>query len=523
MNLKTLSLSLLTSFSFSLFAEIKPAQIFSDNMVIQRETKAPVWGWADPGEKVSISGSWGETASTIANEHGKWLVQLQTPAAGGPFTITFKGNNSITKKNILSGDVWLCSGQSNMGMIVEKCLDAENEIEKGNHPHIRHIKVKVTPNKQLSEDIEGEWQNCTSENVGSFSATAYFTALGLQKELGVPIGLLNASVGGSLIESWIDDETLKNDYMAQALMTKEDARAINYDAQKAKEKFTQAIAAWKIKSKEAKAKNKPAPRRPAREQDPHTNKNYPGNLYRGMIHPLLPMTVKGVIWYQGESNAFMPERGLHYRTQLKLMINNWRQKWQKPELPFYLVQLPNFKAPQVEALEEKGGWALCRESFTHAATNISKTYVTVNIDLGEENDIHPQNKQGIGQRLASTILNKTYAKSTPTCPLMTQSKIEGDKIIIEFAYTGSGLMAKSGKLESFVIAGKNKKFVWANAVIETRNGKQIIIVSSPKITKPVAVRYAWALNPYKCNLYSKEGMPASPFRTDSWEYGILKE
>ncbi|MBC8869345.1 MAG: sialate O-acetylesterase [Planctomycetes bacterium] len=498
-------------------AEVKPAQLFTDHMVIQREAQAAVWGWADPDEKVTVSGSWGRQASAVADAKGKWHVTLQTPPAGGPHTLTLKGKNTVEIHNVMSGDVWLCSGQSNMAMMVQKCANAEEEIAAGDYPLVREFKIRIHPTMTVANDVEADWQACSPETVGRFSGTAYYTARELHKELQVPIGIITAAGGGTLIESWMDAAYLKDDHWAQHEIEIREKKAVGYSEEKAIAEHRRKLEAWKIAAAKAKAENKPLPRRPGRELDPHKDKNYPGNLYRGMIAPIVGYGVKGVIWYQGESNAFMPGRAEYYDVQLRRLIENWRRDWQSDELPFYFVQLPNFKQPQTEPNIEYSGWPLCRESFLQVRLSTPNTGMAVTIDIGEADDIHPKNKQDIGWRLASTILNMTYGKGTPTSPVYVRHEIEGNKVVLFFDYTGSGLMAKGNKLESFAIASSDKKFVWANAVIETRGGKDVVVVSSPDVKTPASVRYGWALNPSRANLYSKEGFPASPFRTDSFD------
>jgi len=501
-------------------ADVTPARIFSDHMVIQRETLAPIWGQADSGETVTVTGSWGKSERTTTGDGGRWELKLQTPPAGGPFTLTFEGKNTVERKDILAGDVWLCSGQSNMAMQVLKCADAEKEIQKADHPQIRDFKIRIHPTMEVAQDVEADWQVCQPATVSAFSGTAYYTARELQKELEIPIGIITAAGGGTLIESWMKAKYLKDDPWAAIEMEVRDRRAKSYSEEKAIEEHKQKLLAWRVAAQKAEAANRPIPRRPGRELDPHKNKNYPGNLYRGMIAPIVPYAIRGAIWYQGESNAFMPGRAEYYSTQLKRLIENWREDWKSESLPFYFVQLPNFKAPQTDPNEEIIGWPLCRESFTQVLRSTPNTGMAVTIDIGEADDIHPKNKQDVGRRLASSILRKTYGLEMPTSPVCTASEIEDDKVVLFFDYAGSGLMAKGDKLESFAIAGADKNFVWADASIEKRDGRDVVVVCSPQVKKPVAVRYAWAWNPSRCNLYSKEGLPASPFRTDRWEFGL---
>jgi len=507
------ALTAITAFTAS--ADVKPAQLFTDNMVIQRETAAPVWGWADAGEKVTVTGSWGESATSTANAAGKWMVKLSTPKAGGPHTITFKGNNSITITNVLSGDVWLCSGQSNMQWTVAGAGNPNEEAKTANYPNIRHFTVTRIATRTPAKDCTGDWKVCSPDTVKDFSATAYYTGRELHKNLNVPIGLLTSAWGGTCIEAWTKLSEQTEDPFAKQRKARLDNQAKTYTPEKAEAKFKNDMVVWKEKVAKAKAaKKKWSKRRPKLQMDPFKNPNYPSNLYNGMIEPLLGFSIKGAVWYQGESNAQSIESSEHYRVQLDRMVTTWRTAWGQ-DFPFYPVQLPNFRDTQTQPVESKDTWPAIRESFAYVAQNTSDVGTASMIDIGEANNIHPKNKQDIGRRMASTILNKTYGKETPTTPFMKSFSIEGDKVVISFDYTGTGLVAKGGALKTFAIAGADKKFVWADAKIETR--EDVVIVSSDKIKEPVAVRYAWANNPAECNLYSNEGFPASPFRTDNWD------
>jgi sialate O-acetylesterase len=476
--------------SVTAYADVKTARLFTNGMVIQREAKAPVWGWAEPGEQVEVSGSWGSKSAVKADKDGRWMLQLQTPKAGGPHSISIKGNNTITLNDVLSGDVWLCTGQSNMAWPVEKTNNAESAIKTANFPQIRRFSNRLMPVMEVPEDLDvrSEWLSCSPETAGKFSATAFYTMRELQKEIDVPIGIVMAASGGTFIESYTSAEFLKDDIIAKRMIER-------------------------AKQKAAESKS---------TQKARVDKNYPGVLYRGNIAPLKTFALKGVIWYQGENNAFELQRAEYYRVQLRNLINCLRQQWGNPELPFYFVQLPNFKETTDDPNAKTSGWPIIRESFLDVAKSTPNTGMVVTIDLGEIKNIHPTNKTDVGKRMASLVLNKTYGKNTPTSPLYIKSEIEGDKVIIHFDYAGSGLMAKGDKLEYFAIAGDDKKLLWADAVIEKRNGKDVVVVSSPQIKKPASVRYAWAMNPNTCNLYSKEGLPASPFRTDTWQLSKKK-
>ena len=497
-------------------ADIKPAQLFVDHMVIQREVKAPIWGTAEPGEQIKLKASWGATAETIADKEGNWLVKLQTPEAGGPHSISFLGKNQIVLKDVLSGDVWLCSGQSNMGWPIAKSKNAKLEIAQANFPLIKSFKVERNPSLEKTKVLQGEWQVCSPESAAEFSATAYFTGRKLHKELNIPIGLLTTCWGGTCVEAWTPWSDQSDDSFAQNRKNLLDEKAESYTPESAKAKYEKKLAEWNKKVSQATNNKKRKPRKPQLQTDPQLDQNYPGNLYNGMLYPLIPYAIKGAIWYQGENNSKSIASAKHYRYQLTQMIKSWQKSWEW-EFPFYCVQLPNYKSPQSQPVEKNNIWPFIRESFIFTTKNAPNTFTICTIDLGEAKDIHPKNKQDVGKRMASTILNKTFGKNTPTTPIMKSYEITDDKFIINFDYSGSGLLAKGGKLKAFAIAGEDKQFVWADAVIVNKNGIESVVVSSSAVKKPVAVRYGWADNPVNCNLYSKEGFPASPFRTDNWE------
>jgi sialate O-acetylesterase len=477
---QSIVVGVITLLSTAVMGDIKPAGLFMDHMVIQRETQAPVWGTADAGEKVTVSGS------------------------------CFKGKNVVELTNVLSGDVWLCSGQSNMYVPVRNAADAKADIAAANYPQIRSFTVANNPAKQEADDCGGEWRVCAPETVKKFSAVAYFTGRELHMNLEVPIGLLTTCWGGTDIEAWTPWSEQAEDSFARASKAGFDEKAKGYSPEKAQAEFESKVENWKKKKRG---------RKPKLQGDPRLEKNYPGNLYNGMIHPLAPFAVKGALWYQGENNAQDMEEAEHYRVQLARMVTSWRKAWDQ-DLPFYSVQLPNFREPQVNPVELDHAWAMIRESFVQAGKITPDVFTCTMIDLGEANNIHPRNKGDVGRRMASTILNKTYGKGTPTTPFMDAFTIEGDQVVITFDYTGSGLVTKGGgKLKTFAIAGADQKFVWADAEIVTRDGADCVVVSSSEVKEPVAVRYAWADNPAECNLFSKEGFPASPFRTDDWAVG----
>jgi sialate O-acetylesterase len=500
---------LLLSFAASLAAaDVKLPGVFGDHMLLQRDTALPVWGWADPGEKVTVTLA-GQSQSTTADGAGKWSVQLAPLEAGGPHVLRVQGKNTLERTDVLVGEVWLCSGQSNMAMTVGAAANKEAELAAANHPQIRICHVTRNPAQEPQTDCEAPWKVCSPETVGTFSASAYFFGRELHKVLGVPVGLINSSVGGTPVQAWTGTKAQEALPELKPLIETLNKAIAAYDPATAQQRYEKQLVAWKQAVAKAKAEGKQAPRKP-QLQDPNLSQNSPGRLYNGMIAPLAPYGLRGAIWYQGESNAGGPAAGL-YGLQLRTMISNWRQDWRQGDFPFIYVQLPNFKAPQKEP-SETDGWPIVREQMLKTLA-LSNAGMAVTIDIGEERDIHPKNKQDVGQRLAQWALAKTYGKDVVACgPLYKSLSKQGNSIVLYFDYVDGGLVAKGGaKLQGFAIAGDDKKFVWAEAKIEGG----CVTVSSPEVKAPAAVRYAWANNP-DCNLCNQAGLPASPFRTDDW-------
>ena len=630
--------------SFSAFAQLKVARVFGSHAVLQRQKPVPVWGWAGKGEKVTVAFN-GQTVSGKADNTGKWTVLLAQMPAGGPFTMTIRDKkNTITLEDILVGEVWLCSGQSNMEWSVAQTQNAQAEIREATHPNIRHFFVSHELSLQPEADLKnGDWKVCSPETVGSFTAVGYFFAREIEQKLGVPVGLLHSSWGGSQLEGWISRESMLSspelkDYppampttwegakkslderMKMHVFGKKDVTRTAEDEKKylgAGYDFSdwsnynvpgswdwQGVWAFRgtgyvaraldipaglvgksavlgfgendspyqlylngilLSEKQQKGKRtltlpagtfKPGKNtlllKQAAHQDPDwygmglhgakadyyldfgsekiplagdgwklmpalsekyefvkLNNNLGITIYNAMIEPLVPYALQGVLWYQGESNA---GRAYQYRKTFPLLIQDWRTKW-KDEFSFLFVQLSSFGSTR--SSNEGSNWAELREAQT-MTLSLPKTGMAVTTDIGNPNDIHPTNKQDVGKRLAAAALKVTYHQdNVPQSPMFESVKFENGKALISFSQTGKGLMTKDkyGYVRGFEIAGADKVFYYAKA--EIVNGK--VVAYHAAVPSPVAVRFAWADAPEDANLFSADGFPACPFRTDDWE------
>ncbi len=488
-----------------LFANIRLPAIISSNMVIQQNTQVPIWGWADAGEKICIETSWlQEEVAVTANAEGEWLIKLSSPEAGGPYKIKLTGNNSIVLNNILSGEVWFASGQSNMAMAVEKCSNAETEIATATYPKIRLFHVTRTWAASPQQDCNGYWTETTPETIKKFSGVAYFFGRKLYNELNVPIGIISASKGGSPIESWMAEEVLKTDPDFSPVFEMWEKWEAEY--LEANKKYQKELAVWQ-KQKDAN-QGLAIPEKPARPiavhqiARPHKR---PAHNYNGMVAPITPYAIKGVIWYQGESNTNRP---IQYRKLFKTMIKSWRKTWAEGEFPFYFVQIAPYRYE--EGLDKP---PYLREAQM-MALSLPNTGMVVTSDIGNVNDIHPKNKLDVGERLALWALAKTYSYNNLVYagPFYKSMKIEENKIRLSFDHTGSGLLCKGDSLTDFEIAGTDQKFTKATAHIEGST----VVVSNDNIKHPIAVRFGWSIISTP-DFYNKEGLPAAPFRTDKWE------
>jgi sialate O-acetylesterase len=501
---------LLTAFAFAgaAHADVKLHGLFSDNMVLQRDAAVPIWGWADDGEKVTVEFR-NQKVSTTAKD-GKWMVKLKKLKPGGPDELRVNGKNALTLKSVLVGEVWIASGQSNMEWPMRASFSPDTEIPKTENPMLRLYTVPKLKAEEPRDNVAAPWQECNPSTTPGFSAVAYYFGRDLARALNVPVGIVHTSWGGSPAEVWMSEEVLSSNpaYKADIL------GAYPAQAQRAKE----AIAAFEKEQATAKAEGKTFnKRRPGMPWQPT-------ELYNGMIAPLIPYAIKGAIWYQGESNA---GRAHQYRSLFADMIRNWRNDWDQGDFPFLLVQLAPFMAIKEQPSEST--WAELREAQALATKKLPKVGMAVITDVGDEKDIHPKKKEPVGARLALAARKIAYGQDIVySGPTYKSMKVKDSKAILSFENVGRGLEARDGRdgapspsaasteLKGFTIAGEDKKFVWAKAEIQGDK----VIVSSPEVSEPVAVRCGWADFPV-VNLWNKDGLPASPFRTDDFPMTTL--
>jgi sialate O-acetylesterase len=443
-------------------AELKLPALFSDHMVLQQNTYASIWGWYKSGGKVTIKGSWmGEAVSARGDENEKFMIKIPTPSAGGPYSLEIDAGEPVLLNNVMIGEVWLCSGQSNMEMPLrgwedQPILNSDEAIASAYFPNIRFFQVQRAESTVPLSDCVGRWAICTPETAAEFSAVGFFFGRELSQKLNVPIGLIHSSWGGTPSEAWTSPEALKRfSGFKEGTGTFEDRESYQY----------------------------------------------PSVLFNGMIHPLIPYTIKGVIWYQGESNAHDPEQ---YEKLFPAMIQDWRDLWDLGSFPFYYVQIAPFAY-------EKGKDAPGLRQAQLIAMQERNTGMVVTMDIGDLKTIHPANKEEVGRRLSLWAFAKNYGFDSLVYsgPIYRDKIIEGRHMRIIFDSIGTGLTSRGGRLRHFEIAGADRKFVPAEAYF----AGDTIIVSSSRVRKPVFVRYLWS-DKAQPSLFNKEGLPASPFLTD---------
>ena len=442
--------SVLCLASSTLFADVRLPQVLSDHMVLQREMPVRIWGWAEPGEQVTVTiNKASKTTKTDANSN--WEVQLPAMKAGGAYTLTIEGKNKLEITDVLIGELWFCSGQSNMALPVLKSLNHDKEIQSADHPNIRFLTTPERESQEPATDAKVKWVTCTPKTIAYFSATAYYFAREIQQKLNVPVGLIVSAVNGTRIEPWTPANGVES---VKELVGKD--KVVN------------------------------------------------GVLYNGMIHPFTKYTIRGVLWYQGEGNV---GDGFLYYHRMRALINGWRKTWGQDDFPFYYVQLTPLNWGGKPKDQHAEVWEAQAE-----ALKISTTGMAVTNDIGNIGDAHPRNKQEVGRRLSLWALANTYAVKdiVYSGAVYKAIKIDGDKIRIVFDHVHGGLLSRNGKpLDWFTIAGEDGQHVPAIADIDG----DTVVVSSPDVKKPTSVRFAWHQNAQP-NLMNKAGLPTSAFRTD---------
>jgi sialate O-acetylesterase len=484
-------------------AQLRLPALFSEGMVLQRDRPVPVWGWGAPGETVRVEFA-GHSVPAIADAAGRWHVILPPlPAASEPRELTVRGSSTLVVPNVLVGEVWLASGQSNMQWSVRQSADAEAEVAAGDHPHIREFAVRRATAAAPRDDVEGAWAVCSPETVAHFSAVAYVFARELQRELGVPVGIVHSSWGGTAVESWMSPSALAATPHGAAVAERWAQTMADYPAAQAR--FEEALAAWETAAIAARAAGTRAPGRPRAPTGPDSP-HRPSTLHHAMIAPLVPYALRGVIWYQGESNV---GRHSEYRALFTAMIEDWRGQWGQGDLPFYFVQLANFAAGNAAGDQ----WAHLREAQTQTLA-LPATGMVVTLDIGDSNDIHPRNKRDVGRRLAALALARLHGRErVDSGPAFDGAEREGAALRLRFRQA-RGLSTRDGAAPaSFVIAGEDREFHPAVAQIEG----DTVVLTSEAVAAPVAARHAWANDPQPPpNLINGAGLPAGSFRTDRW-------
>ncbi len=516
-------------------AELKLPAIFGDHMVLQCGTAAPFWGTAGENEEVTV------TAGTVsgkakAGADGKWSLKLNgLKASEKPLEVTVSGaSGKVTFKDVLIGDIWVCGGQSNMALRLGETIDGKAVLPAAKYPTLRFFNVATATSLKPLEDCKGKWELCTPETAARFSAVGFFFAKNILETQKLPLGMIGSNQGATPAQAWTSMEALSSDPELKNGFVELDKVMANLDTVRAEHEkwmkecgteYKESLKKWFADSWAAQQKKTPVsprPKQPAKPEplDPDGSTSFPTVLFNGMIHPLIPFGIKGVVWYQGESNAGKP--GL-YRKLFPLMIKDWRSHWGQGDFPFLFVQLPNYGKRQAEP-QEQDGWSFVRESQLLGLKSATNTGMAVTVDIGYGDNLHPPTKAGVGYRLALAARHIAYGEELVfSGPLYDSHKITGNKITVKFSNTGTGLkLAKApypsgnkdtpvDELKGFAVCGADNKLVWAKAVIE---GADSVTVWSEKVAEPKKVYYGWGADP-EVNLYNSADLPASPFRTDT--------
>jgi sialate O-acetylesterase len=488
-------------------ANVVLPDVIASGMVLQRDHPVPIWGRADAGEVITVHFD-GQTKKTTTDKDGKWWVRLSAMhASAAPRTLTIEGKNKIELDDILIGEVWLVAGQSNMQRLLSETANGTEAIAAASHPLIRLFNVSRRVAFKHAAPPLATWLACAPKSVQQFSAAGYYFAVELQRALQVPIGMINSSYGGSQAEAWTPVEYLLAS--PDLKPTVDRTKVWDEERPRVKVQYDEALTRWREESDKAKAMNakpEPSPAVP----DALREYRIASSIYDGMIAPLIPFSIRGAVWYQGESNETRAEQ---YGILLPVMIKSWRERWGLGDFPFGIVQLPNYRDSKDDPADE--AWSYVREAQRMTAQSVPKAGLIVTIDIGDAHDIHPKNKLDVGKRMARWALADVYQqKLIKSGPTFQRAKIEGAKIVLTFAEVGEGLRIRNGdKLSEFAIAGADHKWLWAEANIV---GKNRIEVWSPAVAQPIAVRYGFNNNPKNPSLTNETGLPAGPFRTDNW-------
>ena len=495
---KLISTAVLLCLATAARSEVKPSPLFSDHMVLQAGMLVPIWGTADPNEKITLN-FLNQRLSTTASADGKWMLRLANLKPGGPFEMTI---NSNVIHDILVGEVWLGSGQSNMAFTVSKAhasyagmLNEEQEIAAANFPQVRMFTGKTAKSFDPQAEIEGQWLICSPATVGDFSAVGYLFARDLNQALKTPVGILTMAYGASTAEAWLPRDAMAADPQLQPLLARFDARENFFKANPT---------AMDDQAPPAPQTLNARPGKPGPLRDPVQDQHQPTVLFNGMIAPVMPYAIRGAIWYQGESIVGGAPGILLYPRVMQTLVTEWRKRWGEGDFPFYVVQLA--------ALKNVSNNPMVREQQA-AILSLPKTGMAVTIDIGDPTNVHPRNKEPLGYRLTDIALANVYGRKIEYAgPTLASTKIEGAAVRLTFTHA-DGMTAKGGPLKWFQIAGADGVFVDAQAAISGNT----ITVKSAQVAAPVAVRYAWDDYPDGANLYNAAGLPAAPFRTDHFD------
>jgi sialate O-acetylesterase len=493
------------------FATVALHGIFSDHAVLQRADRVPVWGTAAPGEKISLRiGNASAVATAQADGSWKTFLNLQAEKEG-PFEFTVTGEgNQVTLTDILIGEVWLCSGQSNMRFNLAKTTGGNEEAARAANPKIRLLNVGLNVAAEPATRLREKWTLCDPKTAAGFSAVGYYTGQTLQQNLNVPIGLISISWAGTMIETWMSPQALASDSDFKPIIDRWAKKEADYPAKKAyyDENKDALMAAWRQQAAEAKAKGMREPFPPVSPPGPLSLER-PSGLYHGEIFPVAPYRIGGVLWYQGEQNV---GRAFQYRKLLPALIADWRSLWKQGDFPFVIIQLPNFGKPETQP--RSNNFAELREAQALAAVHVPNAALVVTIDAGEEADIHPKDKRTVGVRAGRLIAKDVYhapISGEVHGPTFAGATAEGSTLRVRFDHA-TGLKTRDGHPPTdFAIAGADARYVWADAVIQG----DTVVLKSPSIPAPVTVRYNWATAPHG-NLCNGDGLPAAPFRTDTF-------